>query len=219
MSEAVGVYAITCLPTGKQYIGSAAQSFRIRWNLHRSRLRRGIHHSRYLQRAWVKYGEDAFEFRVLVICRPVDAVFYEQRLVEGLSPEFNVSEVRGSGFGRSKTPEQRQAVSERLKREWADGRRTDVFSRLRDVPEYRQKLRAAAALRVARDGDVVRERARAQGLANSKRHVIHGESLTMREIAGKYGFKFWTIKRRIENGAVGEDVIAPLHPGHKRRAQ
>src|SRR5687768_12784577 len=59
-----GVYQIRCKPTGKIYIGSAVD-LRARWEHHRGRLRRGDHRNRYLQNAWVKYGEVNFEFSVL----------------------------------------------------------------------------------------------------------------------------------------------------------
>jgi group I intron endonuclease len=56
-----GVYQILCVPTGKAYVGSAVNLAK-RWQEHRWMLRRGQHHSQYLQRAWDKYGETAFAF-------------------------------------------------------------------------------------------------------------------------------------------------------------
>lgn len=59
-----GVYAITNRQNGHQYIGSAVD-IRDRWGDHRRRLERGTHPSQALQRAWAKYGPDAFLFEVL----------------------------------------------------------------------------------------------------------------------------------------------------------
>src|SRR4051794_5001336 len=64
-----GIYAIRCKPTGKVYVGSAARITK-RWNDHRQSLASGKHHSVLLQRAWEKYGPDAFEFTVLAYCAP-----------------------------------------------------------------------------------------------------------------------------------------------------
>ena len=64
VSKASGVYQILCVPTGKVYVGSSL-NIAERWWEHRWDLRRQTHHSRYLQRAWDKYGEEAFEFSVL----------------------------------------------------------------------------------------------------------------------------------------------------------
>ncbi len=61
-----GIYEIVNLADGKasSYIGS---SYDIggRWRVHRHCLRHGTHVNVHLQRAWDKYGEDAFVFSVL----------------------------------------------------------------------------------------------------------------------------------------------------------
>lgn len=59
-----GVYQILHVASGKRYVGSSLDIAK-RWSDHRKRLRRGTHYSRYLQRAWNKYGELAFKFEVL----------------------------------------------------------------------------------------------------------------------------------------------------------
>lgn len=72
MRAASGIYAIQHVVSRRQYVGSS-QTIKQRWSLHRSQLRRGIHHCKWLQRAWTKYGEDRFQFIVL-----------EEALVEAL---------------------------------------------------------------------------------------------------------------------------------------
>lgn len=52
-----GVYQILNLVNNKSYIGSAAQSFTIRWNRHIVALNLNKHHNVPLQRAWNKYGK------------------------------------------------------------------------------------------------------------------------------------------------------------------
>lgn len=59
-----GIYKITNTVTGKFYIGSAV-NFDKRFYLHRNRLKCGNHRNSKLQRAWDKYGNDAFEFSVI----------------------------------------------------------------------------------------------------------------------------------------------------------
>lgn len=63
MSKITGIYTITNSVNGKVYVGSAYDVSR-RWIVHLCLLRSGKHHSVYLQRAWNKYGENAFTFRV-----------------------------------------------------------------------------------------------------------------------------------------------------------
>lgn len=74
------IYAIRNRVNGHAYIGST-NGYKARWQTHRSTLRRKIHHSFVLQRAWDKYGEDAFEFKILLVCPSELRVFYETRLI------------------------------------------------------------------------------------------------------------------------------------------
>lgn len=60
-----GIYRITNTARGsKSYIGSST-NLEKRWIDHRHRLRRGVHFNIYLQRAWNKSGEAAFEFAII----------------------------------------------------------------------------------------------------------------------------------------------------------
>jgi hypothetical protein len=67
VQKAFGVYQITNTITGDLYIGSTIRNFRDRWLSHRSDLRRQKHHNQRLQRAWNKYGEQAFAFSVVEV--------------------------------------------------------------------------------------------------------------------------------------------------------
>lgn len=67
MKKCSGIYAIKCVPTGKLYVGSAANCFS-RNRVHRQKLELGKHVNRYLQAAWGKHGADAFVFEMLEEC-------------------------------------------------------------------------------------------------------------------------------------------------------
>jgi group I intron endonuclease len=58
------IYAVRNTVNGKSYIGSTNDLY-YRKALHLSQLRRGVHHSVILQRAFNKYGERSFDFIVL----------------------------------------------------------------------------------------------------------------------------------------------------------
>jgi group I intron endonuclease len=62
--RASGVYAILNLVNDKIYIGSA-RYIKDRLSWHHKALENNKHHSKLLQRAWFKYGEDSFIFFVL----------------------------------------------------------------------------------------------------------------------------------------------------------
>ena len=97
--QQAGVYTITCLPTGTQYVGSTVRSLRRRWEAHRCALRKQRYGTTRMQRAWNKHGEAAFEFKPLLICRPEDALFYEQRAIDVLKPKFNSRPVAATNRG------------------------------------------------------------------------------------------------------------------------
>ena len=56
-----GIYKIICLPNNREYIGST-NNWHARRLVHISQLRKGKHHNQHLQRAWNKYGKEAFVF-------------------------------------------------------------------------------------------------------------------------------------------------------------
>jgi group I intron endonuclease len=60
----MGVYAIVNKVDGKLYVGSS-KDLRRRWRNHLRELQSSKHSNDHLQRAFSKYGEDAFEFRIL----------------------------------------------------------------------------------------------------------------------------------------------------------
>lgn len=105
-----GIYEIVNLTNGKRYIGSA-KSFARRWAVHRCNLRKGKHHSAYLQSAWNKYGEDCFEFRLLKVCAIEDLVSVEQEALDTIRPEYNMSPTAGSTIGVEFSTERRAKIS------------------------------------------------------------------------------------------------------------
>ena len=70
MPRTTGIYRILNVVNGKAYIGSAGSTrryggFNARWHMHMSDLRRGRHHSKHLQKAFLKYGPSALLFQIL----------------------------------------------------------------------------------------------------------------------------------------------------------
>lgn len=106
----VGIYLITNTVNGRRYVGSAT-SFKKRWRLHEVQLQEGRHHSRYLQRAWNKYGAGAFTFRPIIYCAKHDLIMYEQAAMDALKPEYNIVPTAGSMLGYRHTEETRKKMS------------------------------------------------------------------------------------------------------------
>ena len=65
-----GLYVLVCRINGKVYVGMtrAKKGFKTRWSVHRKELRKNRHGNKYLQRAYNKYGESNFYFKILKIC-------------------------------------------------------------------------------------------------------------------------------------------------------
>ena len=80
-----GIYAIRNRVTDKVYVGSARR-IKARFGSHRSLLNRGVHPNWKLQRAWIKYGADAFTFEVLEsVPNLSDLVDREQYWIDALA--------------------------------------------------------------------------------------------------------------------------------------
>ena len=110
MNKLSGVYEIKNILNGHGYIGSAV-NISSRWWRHKNDLQLGDHHSQYLQRAWNKYGEDSFEFNILLICDPKNNILYEQAYMDKMKPEYNISPTAGSPLGVKHTAETRKNMS------------------------------------------------------------------------------------------------------------
>jgi len=111
-----GVYVIEHIASGKKYVGSAARSISRRWDQHRHDLRKGTHHSVLLQRAWNKYGEDAFAWQIVKRTAPDEAVESEQAFIDlyqACDPKrgYNILPIAGSCRGLKHTAETRAKMS------------------------------------------------------------------------------------------------------------
>lgn len=125
ISRTPSIYQIRHTASGKVYVGSAIDP-RKRWTEHRRTLRIGKHHSRYLQRAWDKYGKDSFVFEII---EPVlfveDLLVREQYWIDTLRSNdpfrgYNIASIAGSMLGTKRTNEERAKISERSKAQFAD---------------------------------------------------------------------------------------------------
>ena len=106
-----GIYEILNTVNGKRYIGQTS-NFKKRWKEHRTGMKRGDHGNRYLQRAWDKYGEEAFKFLPILTCAPSMLTFYEQQLLDKVKPEYNLAPIAGTIRGIKFSAQARKNMSE-----------------------------------------------------------------------------------------------------------
>lgn len=128
-----GIYAIRHIETGRLYIGSS-KNIRIRIKTHFYDLRKNQHHCAYLQNAWNKYGDDAFEVEVLEQCELDRTVLLEreQHYLDTLKPEFNHLPTAGSRLGSKASDETRAKQSASMK---------GKLKGIPKSPEHREKLK------------------------------------------------------------------------------
>ncbi len=84
-----GIYSITCIVTGEQYVGKAASIYR-RWSEHEKLLSQGEHHNHWLAEAWAKYGPTGFAWQILeVVEDKSDLPRAEREHIARLNPAYN----------------------------------------------------------------------------------------------------------------------------------
>ena len=114
MVKAGGIYQILNTTNGKHYIGSAV-NFKARWRSHRHDLAHNKSGSHILQKAWIKYGEQAFKFQPLITCSQSMLLHYEQQFIDQWKPEYNICKIAGSALGTTRTDAFKIKCSERMK--------------------------------------------------------------------------------------------------------
>ena len=103
------IYSITNKVNGKKYIGRT-NNFKKRQYIHLYHLKKGTHHSIFLQRAFKKYGEENFVFEILLKNLNFGEVLkYEEEIIleEGY---YNVSDKSDGGDLITNHPNREQII-------------------------------------------------------------------------------------------------------------
>lgn len=91
-----GIYTITNLITGKQYIGSSA-NIEKRFIAHKNTLCEKSHGNYALEADWKKYGKSNFEFSIIYRCSPIKHIllFYENLWIDfyGIENLYNMKPI------------------------------------------------------------------------------------------------------------------------------
>ena len=114
MTEAIiGIYMIVNKINKKRYVGSSIDIYN-RWSEHIRLLSSNKHHSKALQRAWNKYGEDNFEFMIIEECSR-DYILYREELFMGFYDSYhegyNCCKSASSRLGSIQSEETRMKIS------------------------------------------------------------------------------------------------------------
>lgn len=164
-----GIYAIIS-PSGKRYIGSAV-NFKNRWQEHIRQLRKGIHHSPALQRAFVKYGEVAFQFSILEECAREQLLSFEQKHIDAwpFDQLYNICPSAGSALGVKRSAATRARISASKKGQPGWAHTAESRKRVADANRKRTLSEATRAkIAASRSGKSLTEAQRI-GLGASRR--------------------------------------------------
>jgi len=107
----IGIYKIENCITGDIYIGSS-RTIEKRKKRHFNSLLKNTHHSIVLQRAYNKYGKDAFVFTILEECLVVELFDKEQHYIDNLSPKYNIRLIACGLSGTKQNEDSRRLRSE-----------------------------------------------------------------------------------------------------------
>ncbi len=105
-----GVYVIQHRDSNKCYVGSSIDLVK-RFKTHRKQLENNVHHSKKLQRAWNKYGPNAFDISVALYCDADNRLMYEQIVIDAMQAStvgYNICHLAKSRLGVTLTPEEIQ---------------------------------------------------------------------------------------------------------------
>lgn len=117
-----GIYKIINKVNGKYYIGSSNDILGKsgRWQEHRNDLTANRHKNKHLQRAWIKYGENRFDFLIIENVIETQLLAVEQKYLDVAKSEkencYNTKFIAGGGSTKDEwTEERRKNMSISLK--------------------------------------------------------------------------------------------------------
>lgn len=110
----MGVYAIYCT-NGHAYIGSSGD-IEGRVRSHFYSLKSGIHHNSHLQRAYEKYGAEAFDWDIIEQCliNPWDREQWWIDFFQDLNPLFNMDSTAARAYPLSVPQETRDKIAKTI---------------------------------------------------------------------------------------------------------
>ena len=106
----IGIYKIQNKQDGKCYYGSSL-NIKKRFAQHLKTLRNNTHHNTHLQRAWNKYGEDAFVFEVVEECVSDCILIREQHYLNTNMDGYNIGRKSSGGDNISNNPNRDEIIA------------------------------------------------------------------------------------------------------------
>jgi group I intron endonuclease len=109
-----GVYMIRNKLNRRKYIGSSV-NLKYRLFQHKWYLEKGNHQNSRLQKAWNKFKQRYFEFKILFYCAENDLLFFEQRCLDRFKKLYNICKCANDTSGRKCSSETKKKISNSIK--------------------------------------------------------------------------------------------------------
>ena len=146
------IYMTTNMINGKKYIGSSKDVYN-RWNQHLTELRKGKH-TKHIQAAYYKYGEESFVFMVIELVYDLTQLVPREQIwldyYESYKQEngYNIREIAESNRGIKWSEESKVKLSELTKNRYKDNPEiisqiSESVKNLWEDPEYKNRMKDA----------------------------------------------------------------------------
>lgn len=237
-----GIYKITNLTNNKVYIGQSVDILNKRWPLHVCLLNNGTHDNIHLQNAWNKYGENNFEFSIIIRCEQIELNDYEKHyisLYKSYNPEFGYNLTLG-GEGCIPTEETKKKMSEahigllgtaeskRKQSEKLSGKNNPMYGRRGSLSPVYGKPKSKETIQKLRDSWDIERKSKQSARISGKNNPMSGKTgdsnpASKKVMCVETGDVFDTMKEaakwcglkthtNISNACNGKRKHAGLHP-------
>ena len=168
-----GIYIIRRTNSSECYVGSAV-SILNRWSTHKWNLKRGAHHSTYMQNVFNKHG-CVFEYHVLeLVEKAEDLIAREQFWIDLHKPVYNTAKVAGSTLGVKQSDEAKAKQSLAQTGRKFSQKTRDAISSARKGKKFSPQH--VASMSAVRKGIQLSQDHRANISASLKGHTVSQET-------------------------------------------
>jgi predicted DNA-binding protein YlxM (UPF0122 family) len=204
-----GVYKIVNKSNNKIYVGST-KDFVKRFKSHKYSLNSSAHSSQKLQRAWDKYGKDAFEFQKILCCDTKNLMYYEQQVLDFYKAATKGYNICGKAYSREGVPHSKEVVNKmtafqrsyRKKYQWKG---QDLC--ISEIAEQEKIPSSVLYRRVELDGLDLEEAVLKPYKKPNQKIEAMGLSLTITEWSKKIGCSIFSIRTWLKNGLTIEQCV------------
>lgn len=148
MKRIHGIYQIRNIVNNKVYIGSAID-VKGRWDRHKSLLNRNKHHSKHLQFAWNKYGEDNFVFEIIEKVKDSNKLIEREQYWLDKTQSYkdyngyNISIMAGSqlGFKHTEKSIKKMCLNHKGQISWSKGKTFEELYGLKKAKRMKNEIR------------------------------------------------------------------------------